>query len=109
MLEDFKQKREIHDVEDMIINDVAGMKVILEDARQGELLSVLRDMEGCEIVEEERHTGKYNATNVIVRYSPPREEILSHALSEKIIDVMRLRGSRPGDSNQRVCRIRQVR
>jgi hypothetical protein len=100
LLEDFKQNREIHDVEDMIINDVAGMKVILEDSQQGELLSVLRRMEGCEIVEEERHAGKYNATNVIVSYSPPREEILSHPLSEKIIDTMRLRGSRPGDSNR---------
>ena len=100
LLEDFKQKREIHDVEDMIINDVAGMKVILEDSRQGELLNVLRHMEGCKIVEEERHTGKYNATNVIVSYSPPREEILSQPLSEKIVDIMDLRGSRPDDSNR---------
>jgi hypothetical protein len=100
LLEDFKQKREIHDVEDMIINDVAGMKVILKDSQQGELQDVLRHMGGCEIVEEERHTGKYNATNVIVCYAPPREEILSQPLSEKIIDIMRLRGSRPGDSNR---------
>jgi len=100
LLEDFKQKREIHDVEDMIINDVAGMKVILEDSQQGELLNVLRHMEGCEIVGEERHTGKYNATNVIVCYAPPSEEILSQPLSEKIIDIMHLRGSRPGDSNR---------
>jgi hypothetical protein len=100
LVEDFKQKREIHDVDDMIINDVAGMKVILEDSRQGELLNVLRHMEGCEIVEEERHTGKYNATNVIVSYSPPREEILRQPLSEKIIDIMQLRVSRPDDSNR---------
>jgi hypothetical protein len=100
LVEDFKQKREIHDVEDMVINDVAGMKVILEDSQQGELLNVLRNMEGCEIIEEERHTGKYNATNVIVRYAPPRDEILSHDLSEKIIHVMRLRGSRPGHSDR---------
>ncbi len=99
LVEDFRQKREIPDVNDMI-NDVAGMKVILENSRQGELLNVLRNIEGCEIVEEERHAGKYNATNVIVRYAPPREEILSHDLSEKIIDVMRLRASRPGDSNR---------
>ena len=100
LLEDFKQKREIHDVEEMMINDVAGMKVILEDARQGELLSVLRHTEGCEIVEEERHTGKYNATNLIVCYSPPHEEILSQPLSEKIIDIMHVRGSRTADCNR---------
>ncbi|MGO9213977.1 MAG: hypothetical protein ACLP9S_08795 [Syntrophales bacterium] len=100
LVEDFKLKREIHDVDDMIINDVAGVKVILEDSQQGELLNVLRNAEGCEIVEEERHAGKYNATNVIVRYVPPRDAILSQDLSEKIIDVMRLRGSTPDDSNR---------
>lgn len=100
LLEDFKEKREPHDVVEIVINDVAGMKVILDDARQRELPSVLRDMEGCKIVEEERHRGKYNATNVIVSYSPPREEILSQPLSEKIIDVMHLRGSGRGDSNR---------
>jgi hypothetical protein len=84
----------------MMINDVAGVKVILEDARQGELLSALRQMEGCEIVEAERHTGKYYATNVIVSYSPPREEIISQPLSAKIIDIMRLRDSRPDDYNR---------
>jgi hypothetical protein len=100
LLEDFKQKRAIYDVEDMIINDVAGVKLILEDAQQGELMSLLRHMEGCDIVEEERHTGKFNATNVIVSYSPPREEILGQPLSEKIIDIMHLRGSRAGDYNR---------
>jgi hypothetical protein len=100
LLEDFKQKRAIYDVEDMIINDVAGVKLILEDAQQGELMSLLRHMEGCDIVEEERHTGKFNATNVIVSYSPPREEILGQPLSEKVIDIMHLRGSRPGDYNR---------
>ncbi len=99
LLEDFKQKREIHDVEEMRINDVAGMKVILEDVRQGDLLSVLQDMEGCEIIEEERHRGRYNATNLLIRYSPPREEILSRPLSYKIIDVMRARGLGPDDCN----------
>jgi hypothetical protein len=100
LLEDFKEKREIHDVKDMMINDVAGVKVILEDARQGEFLSALRHMDGCEIVEAERHTGKYNATNVIVSYSPPREEIISQPLSAKIIDIMRLRDSRQDDYNR---------
>jgi hypothetical protein len=100
LLEDFKGKRAIHDVKDMIINDVAGVKLILEDAKQGKLISLLRDTEGCDIVEEERHRGKYNATNVIVSYSPPREEILAKPLSEKVIDIMRLRGSGPADYNR---------
>ena len=92
LLEDFRQKREIHHIENMVINDVAGMKVIIENSQQGNLLTLLQDMAGCEIVEEERHVGKYNATNLIVCYKPPCEEILSQPLSEKIISIMSLRG-----------------
>ena len=100
LLEDFREKRNITDAEEMVINDVAGMKVILTESRQGELLELLRGMSGCEIVEEEKHSGKYNATNVIVRYIPPREEILSRPLGGRIVDVMRLRGSGASDANR---------
>lgn len=100
LLEDFRQKREIHHIENMVINDVAGMKVIIENSQQGNLLTLLQDMAECEIVEEERHTGKYNATNLIVCYKPPREEILSQPLSEKIISIMRLRGLSQEESHR---------
>ena len=99
LLEDLRQKREIHDAGDMIINDVAGMKVIVEDSRQETVFEVLRQMERCEIVETERHTGKYNATNLIVCYKPDCEEILSQPLNEKIMSIMRQRGLNPEESN----------
>ena len=99
LLEDLRQKREIHNAGDMIINDVAGMKVIVEDSRQETVFEVLRQMERCEIVEKERHTGKYNATNLIVCYKPDCEEILSQPLNEKIMSIMRQRGLNPEESN----------
>ena len=34
------------------------------------MTALLESLPDCEIVEEERHTGRYNATNLIVRYRP---------------------------------------
>ena len=99
LLEDFRQKREIQYAEDMVINDVAGMKVILDDSDQGRLLTVLDRMGDCEIVEHERHSGRYNATNLIVSFKPPRKEILMQPLSKTIIEIMQIRGLSPEESN----------
>ncbi len=100
LLEDLRQKREIQDAGDMVINDVAGMKVIIEDSEQERLFTLLEYMEDCEIVEKQRHTGKYNATNLIVSYKPPVEEILIQPLSKKITDIMQIRGLSPEESNR---------
>jgi hypothetical protein len=85
----------------MVINDVAGLKVILEDANQKQLLAALSDMDHCEVVEEERHTGKYNATNLILRFSPPKEQVLISPLGDKIVNVMQKRGLNPDNLNQK--------
>lgn len=101
LLEDFKHGRQIQDERKMVINDVAGLKVILEDTNQKRLLSVLSDMDHCEIVEEEEHTGKYNATNLILRFSPPKEKVLIDPLGDKIMNVMQKRGLNPDNLNQK--------
>ena len=100
LLEDFKEKRKLRYAEDMVINDVAGMKVIIDDSDQDRLLAVLDRIGDCEIVENEKHSGKYNATNLIVRFKPPREEILAQPLSEKIVEIMQVRGLNPEESNK---------
>jgi hypothetical protein len=56
-------------------------------------------MGDCEIVEQERHSGRYNATNLIVSFRPPREEILVQPLSKTIIEIMQIRGLSPEESN----------
>lgn len=100
LLEDLRHKREILDAEDMIINDVAGMKVILEDSEQRRLLALLQNMKDCEIVEKEQHEGRYNATNLIVCFKPSREEIIVQPLKEKIVNIMQLRGLDPEEANR---------
>lgn len=82
------------------INDVAGIKVIVEDENYKTFLNDLITLDDCEIVEEERHEGLYNATNLIVRIRPPLERILAGDLSdERILDILMKRGLSPHEAN----------
>ena len=82
------------------INDVAGVKVILEEPEQRRLTELLDRLPNCEIVEEEKHTGQYNATNLIVRYRPPREEIIARPFGRGFLNVMQKRGLSPDEAGQ---------
>jgi hypothetical protein len=100
LLDDLRGKRPIAGAgEELAINDVAGIKVILEESGQRKLTELLLRLPDCEIVEEERHTGRYNATNLIVRYRPPREAILARPLGRGLLDVMQGRGFSPDEAN----------
>ncbi len=101
LLDDLRAKRPIAGAgEELAINDVAGIKVILEESEQRKLTELLERLPDCEIIEEERHTGRYNATNLIVRYRPPREMILARPLGQGLIGVMQGRGFSPDDANR---------
>jgi len=101
LLDDLRDKRPIAgDGEVLVINDVAGVKVIQEAPEQRKLMTLLDQMPGCEVVEEEVHAGRYNATNLIVRFRPPREEILTRPLGPGILNIMQARGFSPYEANQ---------
>jgi hypothetical protein len=101
LLDDLHEKRPIADAgEKLVINDVAGMKVILEAPEQHRLTELLDRLPNCEIVEEEKHSGQYNATNLIVRYRPPREEIISRPFGQGFLNVMKKRGHSPYEARQ---------
>ncbi len=101
LLDDLRNKRPIAgDGGPLVINDVAGVKVIQEAPEQRELMKLLGRMPGCEVVEEEVHEGRYNATNLIVRFRPPREEILARPLSQGLLTIMQARGFSPYESNR---------
>jgi hypothetical protein len=95
MIEDFHCGHRIQEANDLVINDVAGMKIILEDSQQERIKTLLSHMENCEIIEEEKHSGKYNATNLIVSYAPPREEIVNQIMSDRLLSIMRAKGLTP--------------
>jgi hypothetical protein len=92
LIRDFRDGRQIQNETNVVINDMAGMKVILEDSEQDRLFSVFSTMDECEIIEREKHTGKYNATNLLIRYAPPKEQILSKSLGSRTVQVMQAKG-----------------
>jgi len=101
LLADLRAKRPIAgEAEVLAINDVAGVKVMLEEPEQEKLAALLESLPTCEIVEKERHIGRYNATNLIVRYRPPREEILARPLGRGLLHVMQGRGVSPEDASR---------
>lgn len=95
LLEDLRTGGPIHDGGDIAISDVAGIKVILDAPGQARLRSLLEDLPDCRVTEEERHSGLYNATNLIVCHRPDRERVLSQPLTGRILTVMQARGHRP--------------
>jgi hypothetical protein len=70
------------------INDVAGIKVVVEPAEEERLLGVLQDL-GCRLTERELHMGDYSAVNLLVDYPPDKGRILAEALPAKVIRVFR--------------------
>jgi hypothetical protein len=50
-------------------------------------------------VEEEKHTGRYNATNLLLRISPSKDEMLIRPLSSNVIGLMKTRGLTEEESN----------
>jgi hypothetical protein len=101
LLDDLREKRPIAgDGDALVINDVAGVKVIQEAPEQRKLMTLLGRFSDCEVVEEEHHAGRYNATNLIVRFQPPREEILARPLGRGILNIMQARGFSPYEANQ---------
>jgi len=95
LLDDLRNQRPIHFEEELIINDVAGLKVIAEDYDFPRVVETIRSTDNCEIIEEEPHTGRYNAVNLIVRYAPAKEEILQTPLGPGTLKTIAARGLDP--------------
>jgi hypothetical protein len=101
LLADLRAKKPLAgEGENLAINDVAGMKVILEATRQGELGELLERLPDCRVEEEEHHAGRYNATNLIVRYRPPREAILASPPGKGLLETMQRRGLSPAQTTR---------
>lgn len=100
LLEDFRNRRPLQDGGPIMINDVAGIKLVLEDERREDLFSLLNRMDDCDVVEEEHHRGKFRAVNLLVRYRPAREEILARPLGGAALSFMRGKGLSDEEANR---------
>lgn len=100
LVEDLREQRPIAgDGEVPPINDVVGIKVILEQSEEKKLHELLSKADGCRVVEAERHSGRYNATNIVVRFAPPKNEILSMPLEDDSLRIMQAYGYSPYEAN----------
>jgi len=92
ILETLKSGQPIQDGRVMVIDDVAGAKVLLEEGEQSRVRELLGRTKDCQVVDVEPHSGRYNATNIIVRHSPDKERILRQPLSPTMLRLMHARG-----------------
>jgi len=79
----------------MAIPDVAGIKLLAAPERYGDVLASLRSLEGVKVVEEERHEGIYNATNVRLAVPFPRERLRRHPPEGRALETFERRGFAP--------------
>jgi hypothetical protein len=96
LLHDLRSNRPILADKRMVIQDVAGIKVIVADDCRGPLLEKIARLERCELIEIEEHKGRYNAVNLVVRYTPDREALVAEPPSASMLELMRVRGMDPG-------------
>lgn len=94
LLEQLREHRVLRLPDNLAINDVAGVKVILEMPELKRLLSLLQHS-GCRVIEQERHDGIYRATNLVVEYQPDREQILHAPLHDRMLEVFAAHGFSP--------------
>lgn len=89
---------------EFVLEDVLGIKVIVEPEQFKELLDLLETHPQCELVEIEHHRGQYNATNLVLRYYPDVEALLEPPLSPDALHRLTLRGMNPETAQQDFCR-----
>ncbi|MBI5510560.1 MAG: hypothetical protein HY903_17525 [Deltaproteobacteria bacterium] len=79
----------------LAIPDVAGLKVIIEDSEYDRLLEALRATGHCQVLEAERHRGLYNAVNLRVAFTIPRNILASCPPTGRYLRILAFRGFDP--------------
>jgi hypothetical protein len=100
LLDDLRHGRSFEEQEDLVINDVAGIKMILDPQQQKRLTDLLDSLPETRIIDIEFHNGNYNATNLIIGYRPDRKRILSQPVSGITLSLMQVRGMQPEQIRQ---------
>jgi hypothetical protein len=90
-----KNGMNIFDGVNINIEDALGMKLIGDSRKLQNLIKFIHQNPRMQLLEEEYHTGKYTATNLIVRYTYDRERLLGLKLTDDIVDILKNRGMDP--------------
>jgi len=74
------------------INDILGFKAVIETSDIDQVIDRIGGCPNIALQERETLNGYYNATNLIVRFRWPREEMLKRSPSKEVLSVFRKRG-----------------
>ncbi len=77
------------------IPDVVGIKLITEPHHYERMAQVLRASPSCRLLEEEEHSGNYNAINLRVAHMIPRHVLAAHPPTGESLRVLASRGFDP--------------
>lgn len=95
LLDDLKNGRPIFDESELVIQDVAGVKIVVEDHQRSRFFNRVAEMKDCQLIEIEKHQGKYNAVNLIVGFQPDRRALLENQLDDEVLAAMQVFGFSP--------------
>ncbi len=76
----------------LAIPDVVGLKLVTEEDQYLRLLQALLDSTDSRLLEEELHSGPYNAINLRVAHYLPRQLLLDNPPTNAYLDVLAARG-----------------
>jgi hypothetical protein len=79
------------------IPDVLGVKLIAEQDQFLRLVDVLQEDPACTLLEQEDHSGNYNATNLRVAYLLPMDLLTSTPPAGRSLKIMMRRGFNPSE------------
>ena len=80
------------------INDVAGLKVIIEPENEQRLFDFIESRTRCDIFEvEPHHKDNYHATNLVIRARPDKTILTRDPIDPNLVQAMRSRGLWKGD------------
>jgi hypothetical protein len=77
------------------IPDVVGIKLIIEHDQYQPLLDALRANPSCRLLEQEHHSGNYNATNLRLAYMIPRQLLAARVPAGEALRILGGRGFDP--------------
>ncbi len=77
------------------IPDVVGIKLITEEDQYDRLLNVLAGSPSCRLLEQEQHSGNYNAINLRMAHMIPRSLLASRPPSGEHLRILAARGFDP--------------
>lgn len=83
------------------IPDAVGIKIITEGNQYERLVDSLHRSSACNLLEVEQHSGRYNAINLRVAYTIPRELLRKRPPNDAALEVLSFRGIDPATVPQR--------